>query len=255
MLKKLILYIGICSFMFLGAHEIQAQTNTFPSSGNVGIGTTSPGEKLTISGGNLYISNGEASMIYSSHHNLKFSGIPGGYAHRIYTFRPAWGNSGNTWTKLQLQTANTLGEHSTKILLHSGGNSYINAGKVGIGTTNPTEKLTINGTAKAKEIIVEENVGADFVFANDYALPSLPEVEKYIIENQHLPEIPSAEEMVKNGVKVGELQMRLLQKIEELTLYVIEQRKEQEMQRREFNKKLDQQKIEIEQLKQIIQGN
>lgn len=225
MLKKLILYIGICSFMFLGAHEIQAQTNTFPSSGNVGIGTTSPGEKLTISGGNLYISNGEASMIYSSHHNLKFSGIPGGYAHRIYTFRPAWGNSGNTWTKLQLQTANTLGEHSTKILLHSGGNSYINAGKVGIGTTNPTEKLTINGTAKAKEIIVEESAGADFVFANDYELPSLFEVEQHIKTYKHLSGIPSAEKMISNGVKVGELQMKLLQKIEELTLYIIRQEK------------------------------
>lgn len=81
--------------------------------------------------------------------------------------------------------------------------------------------IGISGIARAGEIIVEENTGADFVFEETYELPSLPEVEQYIRNHKHLPEIPSAEEMKKNGIKVGDLQMKLLQKIEELTLHVI----------------------------------
>lgn len=119
-------------------------------------------------------------------------------------------------------------------------------GNVGIGTTIPTQKLTVNGTAKAKEIIVEENVGADFVFEEDYKLPSLSDVEQHIKVRKHLPEIPSAEQMIANGVKVGELQMKLLQKIEELTLYVIELEKrdrEKEKRIKELERKLDQKNI------------
>ncbi len=82
--------------------------------------------------------------------------------------------------------------------------------------------IAVNGTAKAEEIIVTENVGADFVFERDYRLPALAEVKKYIQKNKHLPEIPSAKEMIEHGVSVGKLQIKLLQKIEELTLYVIE---------------------------------
>lgn len=95
-------------------------------------------------------------------------------------------------------------------------------GKLGIGMDSPTTKLSVNGTAKAEEIIVTENIGADFVFEETYALPELRDVEAHIRQFKHLPGIPSAEEMKIDGVKVGELQIKLLQKIEELTLYVIE---------------------------------
>jgi hypothetical protein len=101
---------------------------------------------------------------------------------------------------------------------------------VGIGTTDPTAKLTVNGTTKTKEVIVSEDVGADFVFNDDYSLPSLAEIEKYIKSNNHLPEIPSAKEMKKKGVKIGDLQIKLLQKIEELTLQMIQQNKETQQQ-------------------------
>lgn len=107
-----------------------------------------------------------------------------------------------------------------KVLLEDSNGNY------GIGTSNASEKLTINGSVKAKEIIVQENVGADFVFEKSYDLPKLFEVEDYIKSKQHLPGIPSAEKMKRDGVKIGELQMKLLQKIEELTLYVIELKKE-----------------------------
>ncbi|MCJ1805948.1 MULTISPECIES: hypothetical protein [Flavobacterium] len=83
----------------------------------------------------------------------------------------------------------------------------------------------LKGKFEAKEIKVTTSPTADFVFADNYALPKLEEVEKHIKDKKHLPEIASAKEMEKEGVNVGEFQIKLLQKIEELTLYVIEQNK------------------------------
>ena len=95
-------------------------------------------------------------------------------------------------------------------------------GNVGIGTTSPSYKLDVAGAIRANEIIVN-TTGADFVFADDYQLRPLSEVKAFITENKHLPEIKSALEMQENGVSVSELQTQLLQKIEELTLYLIQQ--------------------------------
>lgn len=97
---------------------------------------------------------------------------------------------------------------------------------VGIGTTNPNQKLTIKGKIYAEEIIVELAVPADYVFKPDYKLMPLQEVERYVTEQNHLPEMPSASHIIQNGLNVGEMQNKLLQKIEELTLYVIKQQKE-----------------------------
>ncbi len=107
-------------------------------------------------------------------------------------------------------------------------------GNVGIGTTNPTAKLTVAGDIRAREIKVEANAGADFVFAEDYRLRSLPEVEQFITENKHLPDIAPANEMIEKGIDMGEMQIKLLQKIEELTLYVINLKKENEAQQKEI---------------------
>ena len=95
-------------------------------------------------------------------------------------------------------------------------------GNVGIGTTSPSYKLDVAGAIRANEIIVN-TTGADFVFADDYQLRPLSEVKAFITENKHLPEIKSAQEMQENGVGVNELQTQLLQKIEELTLYILQQ--------------------------------
>lgn len=87
-------------------------------------------------------------------------------------------------------------------------------------------KLSVNGRIVANELVcVSIDSWADFVFAEDYKLPSLEEVEQHIQEHKHLPEIPSAAEVSKQGVNVVEMQAKLLQKVEELTLYVIEQNK------------------------------
>jgi len=101
------------------------------------------------------------------------------------------------------------------------------AGNVGIGTADPgTWKLAVNGNIRAKEIKVETG-WADYVFLDDYRLPTLQEVEKHINEKGHLPNIPSAKEVDANGIQLGEMNKLLLEKIEELTLYIIEQNKNQ----------------------------
>jgi hypothetical protein len=98
------------------------------------------------------------------------------------------------------------------------------SGNVGIGTTNPTQKLSVNGTIRAKEVIVDTG-WADYVFADDYKLKPLSEVEQQIKAEKHLPGIPSAADVAEQGISVGEMQAKLLAKIEELTLHVIEQEK------------------------------
>jgi hypothetical protein len=102
-------------------------------------------------------------------------------------------------------------------------------GNLGIGTLpNTNFRLSINGSTRSKEIVVETG-WADFVFDKKYKLPTLLEVETYIKANNHLPEIPSAQEIQTNGLKVGQMQTKMMQKIEELTLYVIELKKEIEL--------------------------
>ncbi len=98
-------------------------------------------------------------------------------------------------------------------------------GNVGIGISTPNHKLEVAGTIRAKEVKIENSNWPDYVFSKNYKLPSLHEVARHIEENKHLPGIPSAEEVSKEGINVSEMQAKLLQKIEELTLYTIEQNK------------------------------
>lgn len=97
------------------------------------------------------------------------------------------------------------------------------SGNVGIGTDNPLYKLDVRGTMRANEIRVDIPSGADFVFEDNHLLMPISELSAYVTENHHLPEIMSAEEMKTAGVSVSEFQIQLLQKVEELTLYIIQQ--------------------------------
>jgi hypothetical protein len=86
-------------------------------------------------------------------------------------------------------------------------------------------QLSVSGKLVAKEIFVTTSNWADYVFAKDYKLSSLEQVEKYITNNKHLPDVPSEKEILENGNNIGQTEVVLLKKVEELTLYIIEQNK------------------------------
>ena len=172
------------------------------TNGNVGIGTTSPTTKLSI---------------HDSGSSLDFFGDSGGNAYirsngGEFRFRP----EGATTNHLVLNSAYAYFKE-----------------KIGIGTsTFGSHKLAVEGSIGAREVKVEASGWSDFVFEKDYDLRPLEEVEQYITKNQHLPEIPSEAEVTENGINLGEMNAKLLQKIEELTLYLIEQNKENKEQRK-----------------------
>jgi hypothetical protein len=112
---------------------------------------------------------------------------------------------------------------------------YRRTGNVGIGIDDPKAKLHVDGNILAKEIKVEAQT-ADFVFEDNYQLKDLSEVEEFITTNKHLPDIPSAKQMKENGVGLSEMNKLLLQKVEELTLYVISLEKNQKQQQNHNNK-------------------
>jgi hypothetical protein len=155
--------------------------------------------------------------------------------------------SGKTWAISS--GANQITESSFSIynwsdnqntpLLHLNSN-----GDFGIGTYTPGYKLDVLGTIRAREIKVDLN-GADFVFEKDYKLMPLSELEKFVKEQKHLPEVAPAKYMEKNGTDLGNLNSKLLQKIEELTLYTIEQNKKLEQQ----NEKITTLENEIKEMK------
>ena len=132
-------------------------------------------------------------------------------------------------------------------------------GNVGIGTNTPAALLTVAGKIASREVEVTVNAGADFVFDKNYPIKNIEEVENFVKENKHLPEIPSAKEMEENGIELGEMNIKLLQKIEELTLYLIEQNKRlnkieaENKELKEQNKTLKIQQEEIKQLKEKVE--
>jgi hypothetical protein len=160
------------------------------SSGNVGIGIAAARTKLDVWGGDLVVTGND-------HDGTAYITSHGGIAY--------YGNN-----------------------LYNNGLAITPTGAIGIGTSAPgPHKLAVEGSIGARKIKVTlDNPWADFVFDQNYLLPTLSEVEQFIQKNKHLPGVPSAKEVEKNGLDIGETQAILLQKIEELTLYVIQQQKE-----------------------------
>lgn len=98
-------------------------------------------------------------------------------------------------------------------------------GNVGIGTADPKVRLAVNGEILAKKVRITPNNWSDFVFDSSYHLPTLQQVERFVTKHKHLPEMPSAREISDKDLELGQNQAKLLQKIEEMTLYLIAQEK------------------------------
>jgi hypothetical protein len=225
--------------------------------GNVGIGTTTPAAKLDVANSaTLGTGLGNALLLtrlsnYSSSTNYFMNNL---WAYR-YTAGGSWlttalhdgisidvsfvtpGTDTRTWWERRpfeniQKWGNANETYMTLIGAYPAG---------GVVTT-----LAIQGVVHSKEVKVDLNVeGPDYVFEKEYSLPSLESVKTYIDQNKHLPEVPSAKEMEANGINVSEMNMLLLRKIEELTLYVIDQRKEiDELKNRSVSPRVSGEKVE-----------
>lgn len=217
------------------------------TNGNIGIGTTTPKAILDVG---KFIPDGAIGTIFgrlpegNNSADGTFLGVKGhqtqGSINNIKSFSLIHNFYGNTNSSINFYrggsvtggflTFNTSSDIERVRILGNG--------NVGIGTTTTgSHKLAVEGSIGAREIKIEANGWSDFVFYKDYKLPSLTEVEKHIKEKGHLKDIPSAKEVEKNGIFLGEMDSKLLQKIEELTLYTIEQENKIKLQEGE-NKKL-----------------
>jgi hypothetical protein len=292
------------SFRMLGALSIaalfnlttQAQ-NTFPATGNVGIGTTTPayplhintgymglqidgnstswtgmyiknttatgqpfygyqipgktayhylkpngdwtlyvgGDRLNVNYSNGYVGLGVPSPLYRLHiasadtRAFQIDGSAAGYTGMYVNATntsglPFYGyitNGRSAWTYLDPSGNLKFYNSGDRLVILPSGNVLINK----TTQTNSIYKLDVAGSVRANEVVVN-TTGADFVFEDNYKLRPLEEVEAFINANNHLPEVPCAAEMSSEGMKVSELSTTLLQKVEELTLYMIELKKE-----------------------------
>lgn len=209
--------------------------NLFYTDGNVGIGTSNPKYKFHLNG-DFYANMGEGFKIFGNANYFKQN-------HDGIIFQMEDGNARNGVTDggfVFRGYSRQDSKHKDWMVIKTGG-------KVGIGTLNPTAELSVNGKIHTKEVRVDLNLTdwADFVFTKDYHLPSLKEVENHIKEKGHLKDIPSAKEVEKNGIYLGEMDAKLLQKIEELTLYTIEQEKKIDSLEKQHSK-IDKQQKEIQ---------
>lgn len=217
-----------------------AGDSVYYDQGNVGIGLSSPESLLhirgygafpnitnAISGNTLFLSHGKDAGLESMANDD--DGTWGGY------LGLGVANSSGLVDKWGIiRKTSNAGDGSLRFTYGTNRNAHVNGlkfmitndGHVGIGTSIPQAMLTVNGDIRATEIKVMNDVSVpDYVFSTDYELMNLEEIEEFVQANCHLPGIPSEADVRKDGLNMSEMQLKLLEKIEELTLYIIEQNK------------------------------
>jgi len=190
------------------------------SSGNVGIGTATPANNLQI--GTQASSPGSSPLTFSL--GGTYSSTAGANPKlKIYDNGTVFYGFGVSANEMDAMAPSGSGfawfvNGSQKMILNSSGN-------VGIGTaTVPTGyAFAVNGSAVATSMVVKLAANwPDFVFKKDYLLPSLSKLKTYIDQNHHLPEMPTEQEINKDGLNLGDMNKLLVKKVEELTLYLID---------------------------------
>ena len=216
--------VGIGTSSPASGKKLHVQGDSYLS-GNVGIGTNDPQSKLHVMG-NVFVQDGTFSLAFGKADGQDLMGTSyiGFNATRKKDQIGNW-----TWELVGDGTHNG----GSVIWTTVGGNIYFasipSTGKNDQILTDEQIKnnailhLTTDGVLKAKEVLVTLTGWPDYVFAEDYGLQSLDEVASYIEQNKHLPEMPSAAEVAENGVNLGEMNALLLKKVEELTLYILQQ--------------------------------
>ena len=186
------------------------------NTGNIGIGLASPTEKLDVAG-NIRINDYNIYFRTDNNHGLGWFGSSKLFAAKAIDGPVLFGYAGGGLGTVQGTTQNIAVRWNS-------------AGQVIIGNQSPIGsysgfKLSVDGDIVGKRVVAQTTQWADRVFSKTYNLIPLTEIENYIEINNHLPEIPSECEVLENGVNLGEMNVLLLQKIEELTLHLIEQEK------------------------------
>jgi len=220
---------GIPGNLILQVDDLANPIFTSRYAGNVGVGTRSPIGKLHI------IHPGP-----TAHLILEYPGM-NDYSRLLFTNQGAsryWGISGKIGNGSNVSDRLSFYNTSTAVEVMA----LTGDGNVGIGTVNPSFRLAVNGNIRSKEVVVEAD-WADYVFDKEYKLPTIPELENFIRQNKHMPNIPSAKEIAENGLQIGDIQKRMMEKIEELTLYIIELNKKiEELQKKTTGNSLSVQK-------------
>ena len=208
-----------------GTFEVGSSGSRFRvlPNGRVGVGKSDPEAKFDVEGA-IRSSDGNDNVTLRSVNANNYSEI-------------VWGDDTNDRFRFFYNYWN--GTSSDKEVM-----TLMPTGNVGIGTSSPDAKLAVNGNIHAKEVKVDLVGWPDYVFKEDYDLPTLEEIQRHIQEKGHLPNIPSAKEVEENGVQLGEMNKLLLEKIEELILYTIQQERKLE--------KVERLEKKIEQMEELI---
>lgn len=244
------------SFGIVSSSGVSKQALSINTEGNVGVGTNTPFSKLSIDGsvtlnGSLNNTMSRPAVLPGTLANGEIrshSGAGNLYDDGFLRVSAGGGTTPGIKSYIDLSGYSTVPDMNGNIVFGTSGTERMRIdrnGYVGIGTISPDSKLAVNGTIHSKEVKVDILGWPDYVFKKEYDLPTLEEVEKHIVEKGHLENIPSADEVLTNGIHLGEMNAKLLQKIEELTLYMIEMKKENEIVKKE-NKLMKKNQAELE---------